>query len=84
MAADRELEKCVADTGAKKESKQMFYGVRVGGGAHWPTSYHWGYGWKQMHGYKRLTPPELVLTEEVWKEQNHTLAGLPGFLVDVE
>jgi hypothetical protein len=82
IAADRELETCVADTGAKKESKRMYYGVRIGGGAHWPTSYRWGYGWRQAKAYDKLTKRERAAVKGVWRESNAHIAALPEFLVD--
>ncbi len=84
IAADHELEKCVADTGAEKESRRMFLGVRIGGGALWATSYHWGYGWKHVRGYDRLTERERADMEEVWKEPENDIASLPEFLVDID
>jgi hypothetical protein len=65
LAADEELESCVAGVGEPTIASLMLAGVRVGGTPYLPTSYRWGYGWPFMRGYKPLTAEEKL---EVRKE----------------
>jgi hypothetical protein len=65
LAADEELESCVAGVGEATIASLMLAGVRVGGTPYLPTSYRWGYGWPFMRGYKPLTAEEKL---EVRKE----------------
>lgn len=59
LAADQELEQCVAATGEPAVAKIMLAGVRVGGTPYLPTKFRWGYGWPFMRGYKALSADEL-------------------------
>lgn len=56
--ADAKLKKCVEAKGEKVIAEIMEAGVRVGGSPFWPTSYRWGYGWKEFRGYVELTTQE--------------------------
>ena len=58
LAADKDLEQCVAKVGEPKIAKLMLAGVRVGGGPYWPTSYRWGYGWPYFQNYGPLSEAE--------------------------
>ena len=59
LRADEALRACVeAKTGDAARAALMFRGVRIGGSAHWPTSFRWGYGWPFGRYYQRLTPAE--------------------------
>lgn len=44
--ADIELMRCVAGQGRPWVAMIMYIGVRIGGAAHWPVPWRWGYGWK--------------------------------------
>lgn len=58
LAADQQLEQCVAKVGEPKIAKLMLAGVRVGGSPYFPTSFRWGYGWSYPRFYKALTAEE--------------------------
>lgn len=58
LAADHELERCVAATGEPVIGGVMLVGVRIGGSPYWPTPFRWGYGWPTMRGYQALTAEE--------------------------
>ena len=58
LAADEQLQVCVADVGEPKIAKLMLAGVRVGGSPYFPTSFRWGYGWSYPRLYKALTGEE--------------------------
>jgi hypothetical protein len=60
LAADHDLEACVAKSGEPEIAKLMLAGVRVGGSPYFPTSYRWGYGWPYQRGYQALNEGELV------------------------
>lgn len=58
-AADQIFRECVAGaTGGGAFASFMYYGVRLGGSAYFPTSFRWGYGWDYGRGYKGLTDRE--------------------------
>jgi protein tyrosine phosphatase (PTP) superfamily phosphohydrolase (DUF442 family) len=61
LAADRELEACVAAGGEAQVGAVMFQGVRLGGSPWWPTPYRWGYGWPYPRGYQPLSAGEQAL-----------------------
>jgi hypothetical protein len=63
LAADRELESCVATVGEPEIALLMLTGVRVGGTPYLPTKFRWGYGWPFPRGYKALTDEELLQIE---------------------
>ena len=44
--ADREMNRCVSNTGHPIMGKVMYYGVRMGGVYWLPTPYRWGFGWE--------------------------------------
>jgi hypothetical protein len=58
VAADRDLQRCVAAVGEPEIAQLMLAGVRVGGSPYWPTGFRWGYGWPWPRGYRALTPEE--------------------------
>lgn len=60
VAADTELQACVAAVGEPEIASLMLAGVRVGGSPYLPTTFRWGYGWPYPRGYKALTNEELV------------------------
>ena len=47
LYADNQLFKCIWRDGivGKVWSPIIWIGVRIGGGAYWPTTYKWGFGW---------------------------------------
>lgn len=64
LAADRQLEQCVAGVGAPEIALIMLAGVRVGGTPYLPTKFRWGYGWPYLRGYKKLDDAEKKLVRE--------------------
>ncbi|MCW8126383.1 FAD-binding oxidoreductase [Microbulbifer halophilus] len=63
LAADRELELCVADQGKPELGRLMRAGVRVGGSPFLPTSFRWGYGWNYPRFYGPLSENERARVE---------------------
>lgn len=59
LAADEELESCVAEVGEPEIATLMLGGVRVGGSPYLPTRFRWGYGWPYPRGYKALSESDL-------------------------
>ncbi len=47
LYADNQLFRCVWQQGivGKTLAPLIWFGVRLGGGSYWPTSYRWGFGW---------------------------------------
>jgi hypothetical protein len=72
-AADRELHRCVAQTGidigrpygAAIIADLMFAGVKVGGSAYLPTPWRWGFGWEAIRGYSPLSAREYEEVQEL-------------------
>lgn len=62
--ADETLRKCVNATGANPLGNDMYVGVRMGGMAELPTSWHWGYGWVIERGQSQLLPHEQLQVKE--------------------
>lgn len=58
LAADEQLQQCVAKVGEPQIAKLMLMGVRAGGSPYFPTSFRWGYGWSYPRFYKPLTTEE--------------------------
>ena len=58
LAADKELQHCVAQVGQKHIADLMLAGVRVGGTPFLPTNFRWGYGWSYPRLYKALSADE--------------------------
>lgn len=58
IAADRELQACVAATGHGDTAKLMYLGVRAFGNPFNRTSWRWGFGWTELRGYDPLTEEE--------------------------
>ena len=74
LAADRELERCVAAVGEPAIARLMLAGVRVGGSPFWPTRFRWGYGWPWGRGYQALSDAERA---EVARLRAESLAKAP-------
>lgn len=54
--ADSSLKNCLLDAGMDEIRAEIYYrSVQVGGSAHLPTSWKWGYGWKKPRGYAPVT-----------------------------
>ena len=51
--SDEKLRECVKDVAGEAMAKEMYAGVRLGGGPYWLTPYRWGYGWSYFDG---ITP----------------------------
>lgn len=59
LQADQELRACVlGETNNRLLAALMFWGVRVGGGPYFKTSFRWGYGWPYGRGYLPLNDEE--------------------------
>jgi hypothetical protein len=58
LDADDELNACVTSKRFGATGTFMYYGVRMGGTPMLPTSFRWGYGWKNRKGYEALSPDE--------------------------
>jgi hypothetical protein len=50
--ADQQLRECVAREHGEGWGRTMYWGVRAGGSAWWPTPWRWGYGWPVFRGYE--------------------------------
>ncbi|BCD98383.1 hypothetical protein MARGE09_P2584 [Marinagarivorans cellulosilyticus] len=70
MAADEALRVCVDDLGEPAVGVAMLIGVRIGGSPYWPTSFRWGYGWREPRGYKPLTREEALVVERMLQKQS--------------
>ncbi|RTE86968.1 FAD-binding oxidoreductase [Aliidiomarina sp. B3213] len=70
VAADEELESCVAQVGEPEIAALMLGGVRVGGTPYLPTRFRWGYGWPYPRGYKALTEDELAQIRALEDSEN--------------
>lgn len=66
--ADLELRTCVANTGEDSIAAAMYSGVRLGGYAHFPTSWKWGYGWVLERAYSQHSVNEKAQIEKLKKE----------------
>ena len=57
--ADSGLKKCLLRAGMGEAMAEVYYrSVQVGGTAHLPTTWKWGYGWKNSRGYDPVTDVE--------------------------
>ena len=65
LAADEELQLCVAAVGEPEIANLMLAGVRVGGSPFFPTPFRWGYGWPFGRGYQPLTDEDRRVIDEV-------------------
>lgn len=75
LAADLELQRCVAAVGQPEVARLMLEGVRVGGTPRLPTRFRWGYGWPWPREYRPLTPGEQA---EVTRLLDARKPPLPG------
>ena len=65
-AADRALERCVAEkTGNAQFAYMMYEGVQFGGSPYFYNWYRWGYGWGYERKYQPLTPTEAERADEL-------------------
>lgn len=64
MAADKELQACVAEVGAPKVAALMKIGVWFGGTPYLPFRFRWGFGWPYSRGYKALSRSEQLQVEK--------------------
>ncbi len=80
--ADANLDKCVTSTGANIIGSAMYYGVRFGGIAGLPMSWHWGYGWIINRGYNPLSESEQAqvnkLVTEIPQDQAKLTIATPN------
>jgi hypothetical protein len=74
--ADEALNQCVSVAAGRFLGISMYLGVRFGGQAGFPTSWHWGYGWKLERGYSPLRPDEQ-------KQVDHLIKGIPKDLTQL-
>ncbi len=63
LAADRDLQECVAATGHGDTAKIMYTGVRVFGNPYNRNSWRWGFGWTELRGYEPLNQEEALEVE---------------------
>ncbi len=68
--ADLGLKQCVESKGYPEMASFMYNAVRITGSPFWFTSYRWGFGWKQGHGYKALDADELMMINNRLDEIN--------------
>lgn len=74
LKADEELRRCVEDkTGDASRAALMFRGVRLGGGAHLPTPFRWGYGWPYGRGYQTLSAEESAQADRLLARYDATM-----------
>ena len=71
--ADIKLKECVLALGQAKTAEIIWFGVRIGGSAYWPTPFRWSYGWPYTRGYRKLDLTELALAQE--KMQQYSQMG---------
>ena len=71
--ADIKLKECVLALGQAKTAEIIWFGVRLGGSAYWPTPFRWSYGWPYTRGYRELDLTELALAQE--KMQQYSQMG---------
>lgn len=64
LTADLKLKSCIKSRSNSFVAEIYYRGVRMGGGASLPTSYHWGYGWEKNRGYAQLSTQDRALVEE--------------------
>lgn len=68
-AADRALERCVAErTGDDAFAGLMYEGVKFGGSPYFYNWYRWGYGWSYDRKYQALTTAEQNLADALLAE----------------
>jgi hypothetical protein len=72
LAADRELEACVARTGHGDTAKIMYRGVRIFGVPFNENSWRWGFGWTKLRGYTPLNEEERVEIERYSPKETTT------------
>jgi len=75
--ADQRLAHCVQQAVGKTTATLMYFGVRIGGSAFFPTQHRWGYGWPFGRGYQPLNAKEqkqvnqLSNQKEVMEQYQH-------------
>ncbi len=55
LESDSSLEICVSGIGEPEVAVLMLLGVRVGGSPFFPTTFRWGYGWRELRFYAELS-----------------------------
>jgi len=65
LAADQALKSCLRDAHSALVASHVYWNVRIGGAAYWPTGFRWGYGWSYWQdgwwrGYALPTPEQQV------------------------
>ena len=68
--ADIKLKECVLALGQTKTAKIIWFGVRIGGSAYWPTPFRWSYGWPYTRGYQALNLAEQAVAQEKLQKYN--------------
>ncbi|MEE9354805.1 MAG: hypothetical protein V3U75_04370 [Methylococcaceae bacterium] len=72
--ADLKFKQCLTNkTGNPVLSNTMYFAVRLGGSAFFPTWYRWGYGWGYGRGYKKLAPAEKKQSTEMLQQYGKSL-----------
>ncbi len=83
LAADQELEACVAASGHGDSAKLMYLAVRIFGNPYNETPWRWGFGWTKLRGYSALSESErreieLHLPEQVSERVRALVPSEPG------
>lgn len=58
--ADEELGKCIEAETTPGHGDLMEAGVAIGGSAHFPTGWRWGYGWNRLMPYQKLSSKNIL------------------------
>ena len=74
--ADIQLKECVLALGQTKTAKIIWFGVRIGGSAYWPTPFRWSYGWPYTRGYQALNLAEQAVAQEKLQQYNQSGANI--------
>ncbi|MNT50012.1 Prokaryotic phospholipase A2 [compost metagenome] len=71
LTADKNLRTCIAEKSKSNFIANVYYrGVRMGGGASLPTSFHWGYGWEKRRHYEPLSEEQKQIAQEKLEHVN--------------
>ena len=86
VLADRNMQKCIAETGHVMMSHLMYRGVRIFGRPYKSNPFRWGYGWPFGFGYDTMTLAQTESADRGWAQFCENLQGnepYPGFFAKV-
>lgn len=66
--ADTNFYQCIQATGNKRVATLYYQAVRIFGGPNSNASYRWGYGWDRPRPYRDLSPSEMNLRYDIYRE----------------